>query len=354
MPRIYSRDNGFEDMMNTMGPTYVPVQQKFNKKTGQYVQRMGAVNATPLTYSEDDYMEIAGLLYYAGKITEFQIRTNLQVKDKAGVIQRHPQEDELVEEILAVDTAVNNNKLKNYAKNAFQSNDNLAFIEGVSGNGNISLKSVCADLKQNFSEFARHFHDANDNVVITWGNNLIHNTLDSMQLQFLTPAFIEYILVAIMKICKGRRSFQTQDLEDGKRRKRSKRSKRSKSKSADGKRRRSKRSKKSRSKSVDGKKRRSNKSRSKRSKKSKKSKKSKSVDGKRRSKKSRSKRSKKSRSKSADGKRHRSKKSKRSRRHRRHSAVDGRKRRSKSKSRSRKSRSRSMSAKKLLKLLRKM
>jgi hypothetical protein len=323
MPRIYSRrDNGFEDdMMNTMGPMYVPVQEKYNAKTGQTVQRVGAVNTTPLTYSEDDYVELAGVLYYGNKINLADIRNSLRVLNKARTVMvNHPDEAQILDEIQAVDTAVSNNKLKNYAKNAFQTNENLAFIEGVGGNGNISLKSVCADLQKNFNAFARHFHDADRTVLRTWTDNILKNTLDSMQLQFLTEDFIRLILETIIDICTARRSFKTQDLQDGRRRRRSKRSKRSKSK-------------KSRSKSVDGKKRRSKKSRSKRSKKSR----SKSVDGKRRSKKSRSKKSKRSRSKSVDGKRRRSKKSKSSRRHR-----------------SRKSRSRSMSAKKLLKLLRKM
>jgi hypothetical protein len=139
----------------------------------------------------------------------------------------------------------------------------------------------------------------------------------------------------------GKRRHRRKSHADGRKRRRSKRSKRSrKSKSkSDGK----KRSKKSRSKKSRSKKSRSKKSRSK-------------SDGKKRSKKSRSKRSRKSRSKS-DGKRRRSKKS-RSKSRKSRSKSDGKRRsrksRSKKSKKSRSRRSKHMSAKKLLKLLRKL
>ena len=125
--------------MNTTGQQarYVPVHQKFNNNTGQTVARIGGVQATPLTYTEDEFITLAGILYYARKFTDAaglpinhylvnnEIRTSLQIRDLAGVLAAHPREAEILDSIHSVNNAVTTNRLKDYAKNAFQSNDNF-------------------------------------------------------------------------------------------------------------------------------------------------------------------------------------------------------------------------------------
>ena len=274
---FYGPATGFIEN-NNMGRKYVNVRNKKSKYTGLTVQQVGSVEATPLTYDEDDYIELAGLLHYGNKFTKTHTDAPLVINpggrelfdaivdslvvdtsiSAASTEHYHKDTSEIIDSIESISNAVGNKKMQNYAKNTFRSNENLAFMEGLVGDSAISLQLVCGNLKQNFNAFVRNFHDANAQLFDTWKTNIIANTIDSMDLQYITPDFVKLILFNVIEICRKKRSFKLQEFQDGRKKR---------SKSVDGRKRRSKRSKRSksskrskrskRSKSVDGRKKRS-------------------------------------------------------------------------------------------------